>query len=48
MPKKPAELPPNIKEFNEITAVIFSKLYESFPLDRKLDPAEIAQGAWCH
>jgi hypothetical protein len=36
------ELPPNIKEFNEITAVMFSKLYESFPIDRRLDPDEIA------
>jgi hypothetical protein len=40
--KVPPGIPPNIKEFNEITAVIFSKLYDSFPVDRNLDPAEIA------
>jgi hypothetical protein len=39
----PAELPPNIKEFNEIAAVIFSQLYEWFPTDRKLEPSEIAK-----
>jgi hypothetical protein len=43
MAKTPAaELPANIKEFSEITAMIFSLLYESFPLDRNLDPLEIA------
>ena len=44
MAKAPAaELPANIKEFSEITAVIFSRLYGSFPVDRNLDPAEIAK-----
>jgi hypothetical protein len=44
MPKKAknTELPPNVKEFNEITAVIFSMLYRSFPVARDLDQAEIA------
>ena len=37
------ELRANIKEFNEITAVIFSQLYESFPVERDLDPAAIAR-----
>jgi NAD(P)-dependent dehydrogenase (short-subunit alcohol dehydrogenase family) len=41
--KTATELPPNIKEFSEITAVIFSLLYESFPVDRNLDPIEIAK-----
>jgi hypothetical protein len=41
--KAAAELPANIKEFSEITAVIFSQLYESFPVDRNLDPTEIAR-----
>ena len=40
--KTTVELPPNIKEFSEITAVMFSQLYESFPVDRNLNPAEIA------
>ena len=35
--------PPNIKEFNEITAVIFSQLYGAFPVERDLDPAGIAR-----
>src|SRR5450759_64339 len=38
-----ADLQPNIKEFNEITAVIFAQLYVSFPADLKLEPAEIAK-----
>lgn len=41
--KAAAELPANINELSEITAVIFSQLYESFPVDRNLDPTEIAR-----
>jgi hypothetical protein len=33
-----AELPPNLQEFNEITAVIFSQLYLTFPARRAMDP----------
>jgi hypothetical protein len=37
------DLPPNVKEFNEITAVIFAQLYQSFPIQRELDPIEVAK-----
>jgi hypothetical protein len=37
------DLPPNVKEFNEITAVIFAQLYHSFPIQRGLDPIEVAK-----
>jgi hypothetical protein len=37
------DLPSNVKEFNEITAVIFAQLYPSFPLELRLDPAEVAK-----
>lgn len=40
---KATELPPNVKEFNEITAVIFSHLYQSFPVARDLSQAEIGR-----
>jgi hypothetical protein len=33
-----AELPPNLQEFNEITAVIFSQLYLTFPIPRAMHP----------
>ncbi len=35
-------LPPNIQEFNEITAVIFSQLYISHPMPKTIDPTEVA------
>ncbi len=35
-------LPPNIQEFNQIILVIFSQLYVAHPLEKTLDPAEIA------
>jgi hypothetical protein len=37
-----ANLPPNIQEFNEITAVIFSQLYISHPFPKTLEPTDIA------
>jgi hypothetical protein len=37
-----SKLPPNIREFNDITAIIFSQLYISFPVPRSLSPDEIA------
>jgi len=33
-----SELPPNVQEFNEITAVIFGQLYLTFPAPRAMDP----------
>ncbi len=42
MNKPVPEPPPNIKEFSEITAVIFSQLYASSPVDRKLDLVKMA------
>jgi hypothetical protein len=36
------KLPPNIEEFNEITAVILSQLYMAHPLPKTLEPDEIA------
>jgi hypothetical protein len=38
----PKLLPSNIREFNEITAVIFGKLYESFPEPLMIDMNEAA------
>jgi hypothetical protein len=37
------ELPPNIREFNEITGVIFAQLYQAFPLPEQIDPSRVAQ-----
>jgi hypothetical protein len=37
-----SELPPTMQEFNEITAVIFGKLFERFPVARKVSPDEVA------
>ena len=34
-----SELPPNIRDFNEITGVLFGRLYASFP-NPKVIPAE--------
>lgn len=36
------KLPPNIEEFNEITATIFAQLYVSHPIGRDLDIDQIA------
>jgi hypothetical protein len=36
-------LPQNIQEFNQIILVVFSKLYVEHPLEKTLDPAEIAE-----
>jgi len=38
----PKPLPPNIQEFNEITAVIFAQLYNAHPFPKDLDPDEVA------
>jgi hypothetical protein len=35
-------LPPNIQEFNQIVLVVFSQLYVAHPMERTLDPTEIA------
>ena len=35
-------LPQNVKEFNQIILVVFSQLYVAHPLEKTLDPAEIA------
>jgi hypothetical protein len=37
-----SELPPTMQEFNEITAVIFGKLFERFPVARSISPDEVA------
>jgi hypothetical protein len=37
-----SELPPTMQEFNEITAVIFGKLFERFPVARNVRPDEVA------
>jgi hypothetical protein len=37
------KLPPNIQEFNEITAVIFAQLYSEHPLTKDLDIDEVAK-----
>jgi hypothetical protein len=36
-------LPPNVREFNEISGVIFARLYESFPVVRDIDAKDIAK-----
>ncbi|WP_316203355.1 hypothetical protein [Bradyrhizobium sp. SZCCHNS3051] len=36
------QLPPNIEEFNELTAVIFAQLYIVHPLPKTLEPDEVA------
>ena len=38
-----AELPANIREFNQITGVVFAQLYSSFPIVRDIDPNEVAK-----
>jgi hypothetical protein len=38
----PDALPQNIQEFNQIILVVFSQLYVAHPLEKTLDPAEIA------
>jgi hypothetical protein len=37
------DIPPNIKEFNEITAVIFAELYRSHPKPATIETTRIAQ-----
>jgi hypothetical protein len=37
------KLPPNMQEFNEITAVIFSQLYPAFPVGQNIDIDEVAK-----
>jgi hypothetical protein len=37
-----SELPPNIKEFNEITAVTLGQLYIAFPVPQRINPDEVA------
>ena len=41
--KTSTELPPNIKEFSQIAAVIFSELYKSFPVGQNVDLVEVAK-----
>jgi hypothetical protein len=42
--RRPAmELPPNIKEFNEITAVILAELYKSHPKPATIETNRVAQ-----
>jgi hypothetical protein len=36
-------LPQNIQEFNQIIVVVFSQLYVAHPMEKTLDPAEIAE-----
>ena len=36
MNKTSIEAPPNIKEFSQIAAVIFSELYKSFPVGQNV------------
>jgi hypothetical protein len=36
-------LPQNIREFNQIILVVFSQLFLTHPLEKTLDPAEIAE-----
>jgi len=36
-------VPENIKEFNEITAMILGEIYKSHPHPKTIDPAEIAK-----
>ena len=42
-PKAAAELPPNIKEFNEITATILAELYRSHPKPATIETGRVAQ-----
>jgi hypothetical protein len=37
------KLPPNMQEFNEITAVIFGQLYDAFPVPQNVDIDQIAK-----
>ena len=43
MAQKQAVVPANIQEFNEIAGVIFSRLYQAFPVAQDLDRDWIAQ-----
>ena len=36
------QLPPNMRDFNEITALILGQLYTSFPIPMKLDEDALA------
>jgi hypothetical protein len=36
-------IPPNIKEFNEITGVILGEAYKSHPHPKTIDPSHVAQ-----
>jgi hypothetical protein len=38
-----SELPPNIRDFNEITGVLFGRLYASFPNPKVIPPEAITQ-----
>src|SRR5260370_14137716 len=38
-----AKLPPNMQEFNEITAVIFGQLYIAFPVSEDIDIGRVAK-----
>jgi len=38
-----AKLPPNMQEFNEITAVIFGQLYIAFPVGEGIDIDRVAK-----
>src|SRR5436190_17767991 len=37
-----SELPPNMRDFNEITAVIFARLFNAFPIPGNLQADKIA------
>jgi hypothetical protein len=37
------QLPPNVEELNELTAVIFAQLYIAHPLPKNIEPNEIAE-----
>jgi hypothetical protein len=37
-----SELPPNVREFNEITAVIFARLFNAFPIPSNIPPDKVA------
>jgi hypothetical protein len=41
-PMTGSELPSNMRDFNEITAVIFARLFKAFPVPLTLNPDEIA------
>lgn len=38
-----SDVPPNIQEFNQIAALIFTQLYKSFPADEDIDREGIAK-----